>query len=257
MGLLKSLFNSTKLKEPVAPSGLLAEIPPTDIPGVMVGGNTAGINYVPGIGTIVGLYGLDNLRNMAGSAQTQLYSMLPELGNIKDSELKSGLDLSNYLYGRGMSNIEGSLASNIKRFREDAFRRGLAASSSMLSGMNNLYGAGANALAQLRTDSDMKGLQYAWDLANRRTDAAKFLSGLNNDIYKQINQVPIQFGLDYSIPQAKLYDSNKQLNLNRLSDYYKIYNQAINNYNNNMTKLETSAISALKNQLLPNTISIN
>ncbi|MGD9581404.1 MAG: hypothetical protein AB7V50_08520 [Vampirovibrionia bacterium] len=232
MGFVKSLFTSpTKPKESVEPTLLLNDIPETSLQGVFVNGNSAGINTIPGLGTGVGLYGLDNLNKIYSQSQNQLYSLMPDVGRVTDNDLTAGNQLSNYLYSQGKADIDSNLQTNVKDFREDTFRRGLGASSSMLNGMQNLYSANSRALADLRSTSDTKGLEYAMNLANMRSDSAKFLSDINNDIYRQVNEVPLQLGLDYSIPQAELSDSNKQLNLDRLVNYYQIYNKGIDNYN--------------------------
>lgn len=232
MGFINSLFSKpSKPKEPVDPTLLLNEIPSTTIPGVFVNGNSAGINTIPGLGTGVGLYGLDNLNKIYSQSQNQLSSMLPDIGRVTNQDMMAGNQIGNYLYNQGKLDVDANLQTNVKDFREDSFSRGLGASSSMLNGMQNLLSANARALADLRSNSDAKGLQYAWDLANMRNDSAKYLTDLNNSIYNQVNEVPLKLGLDYSVPQAKLTDSNNQMNLDRLIDYYQISNQGISDYN--------------------------
>lgn len=232
MGFINSLFSKpSKPKEPVEPTLLLNQIPSTMIPGVGVSGNSAGISSVPGVGTGVGLYGLDNLNKIYSQSQNKLSSMIPDIGRVTEQDMMAGNQIGNYLYNQGKLDVNSNLQSNVKDFREDSFSRGLGASSSMLNGMQNLLSANARALADLRSNSDQKGLQYAWDLANMRNDSAKYLTDLNSDIYRQVNEVPLKLGLDYSIPQAKLSESNNQMNLDRLSDYYQITNQGISDYN--------------------------
>lgn len=232
MGFIKSAFSKpTKPKEPVKPELLMNEIPSTTIPGVFVNGNSAGVNSIPGLGTGVGLYGLDNLNKLYSQSQNQLYNMMPSIGRVTNQDMMAGNQVGNYLYNQGKMDINANLGTNVKDFREDSFRRGLGASSSMLNGMQNLFAANARALADLRSNADAKGLEYAWDIARMRNDSAKYLADLNNDIYRQVNEVPLNLGLDYSIPQAKLTDGNKQMNLDRLIDYYQITNQGINDYN--------------------------
>lgn len=224
-------MNQLGIKKADNPAMLMNNIAPTALQGFSVAGNRAGITSLPGQGAQVGLYGLNNLQNLYSGAQNMLGQIMPSLGSLTNSDMTAGQSLSNYLFNQGKGDLDKSLNENINKFREDAFRRGLGASSSMLSGMRNLYESNADALGSLRSNSDMQGLQYAWDLANQRTQAADFLSGLNSDLYRQINEVPLNIASGYTFKQADLEESNKGMNLDRLSQYYGLVNDATNAFN--------------------------
>lgn len=220
------------INAPAMPGLLLDTIPNVTTPNFKITGDNYGIVNDPVNGSSVGVYGMGNLRNLSDQTQAQLASLLPSVGQLTSSDMNFGNAYANNLYNRGKSDLDSALNSNINRFREDAFRRGLAASSSMLNGMGQLYNSNAQALENLRSDADQQGLGYSYNLANMRNSGANFLKGLNSDLYHQTNTVPLQLGQNYAINQARLNQANNALNLQRLSNYYTITNQGLNNYNN-------------------------
>lgn len=240
MGFIKKIFG---VKKPADPVELKEPIPPTQVPNLGITGGYTGISNDPAYGTQVGIYGLDKLRQIYNQTQNQLGNILPNLGNLSPEDLSSGQKIADTLYDRGRKDLESSLYNNVANFRDDSFRRGMGASSSFLSGINSLLGSNSNALANLRSESDLQGLKYAWDLANMRNKAAGLLNSFNSDIYGQINQFPLELGLDYALSQAKLSDQNKALNADRLYNYYRLKNQGTRDYNRSLVNLYSSEAS--------------
>lgn len=252
MGLFSSIFgkkSNIKPKEPVQPTELLTKIPATNIPGVFVGGEQGSVSQLPGVGTNVGLYGFSNLNAIYRKAQNGLSSLIPALaGGPTPDDMNYGQSVANMLYNQGRDSINNQLQYDVQRFREDSMRRGMGASSSFLQGINNLMGANSSALADLRNQANNEGLKYAWDLANQRFNTAQFLNNVNKDLYTQLNEIPMNIGVDFAIPQAELWDANKQMNFDRLSDYYTIYNNSIRDYNkatNNYNKNQNDFVTSL------------
>jgi hypothetical protein len=242
-----------KIREPINPTGLMKSVVPTSIPGVNTAGSFGGIRYNPNTGTEVGIDDLESLRRLSLATQGRMNEFLPDLGKLASSDISSGNELSRLLYGQGADLINENLSDNINSFREDAFRRGMAASSSYLSGMKKLYDANARSLGGLLNDSQINGLNYAAQLAQMRSNAFNQLGNMNNNLFYQTSEFPLQAGLQYSLPQARLWDANKQLNSNRLRDYYGMRNDSISNYNNAMVGMqrnEKSFLGGLLNNLL-------
>jgi hypothetical protein len=219
------------------PRRLLKPVSVTQIPAVNLSGAFSGLKNLGSKGISIGIDNLEGLKNLARQSNQSLRNLLPDVGKLTSGDLETGMQLADLLYNRGAGELEGKLARDIQSFREDAMKRGMGASSSFMSGIENLFGANAGALSNLRNDSWLQGYNYAKDVAGMRNDAASILNKLAGDAYYQSSVFPLESGLKAAFNQADLNDSSKKLNLQRLKDYYNLVNSITANtsLNNNLT----------------------
>lgn len=230
---------------------------PTIPMGFPSGGNAAmipSINFKDGMSGVknngknsmsVGISGLDQAKQLAAQIQQQFNSLIPGVGQMTPSDLAAAKAYSDYVFNQGKQTLDATLDRNIGNFREDLVKRGLGASSSMLNGMQNLFNSNAMALADLQNKSGESGLKYAWDLANMRTNAAGSLNQMNSDLYKQINQIPLEMAAKFAVPQAQMQDAAANRAMENVFNYYQQLNNNISKENEASAKLASTLLGFL------------
>lgn len=239
-------------KDPVDPNRLTQSPDLAYMPSVSVSGGFSGIKTDPINGIQVGIEGLDNIKNISNQSQSQLQKLIPDLDRVTERDMEFANAYADLLYDKGKRNVESSLSNNISKFREDAFNRGMANSSSFLDGINSLFGSNAGALANLQSDSMLQGMEYAFKQAQMRKDAANILKDINSDTFKQLNETPLNIGSKFASKQGDLTTESNKINAQKLTDYYKILNEAVNSYNEAIGEKYKSDLEYQDNDFLDN-----
>lgn len=239
-------------RDPVDPINLTQKIDPTYIPSISITDGFSGIKNNPESGVQVGIEGLDNIKNISNQSQSELQRLIPDLDRVTERDMEFANAYADLLFDKGRRNVEASLSNNISKFREDAFSRGMANSSSFLDGINSLFGSNAGALANLQSDSMIQGMDYALKQAQMRKDAASVLREINSDTFKQMNEVPLNIGREFASKQGDLINENQKINAQKMADYYTILNETISNYNEVLAEKYKNDLEYQDNDFLDN-----
>lgn len=213
----------------INPDSINFKAPITQLPSVNTSGSNSGITYDPVNGVNVRIDGIDNIKQTSNQSQKKLQSIIPDLDRITDRDMEFASAYADLLYNKGKRNVEADLSNNISKFREDAFNRGMANSSSFLNGINSLFGSNSGALANLQSDSMLQGMKYAFEQAQMRNQAANILNSINNDTYRQINEIPLNIGSNFAVQQGNLAQDG-------INNYNKAQSDAIKNYNDALNR---------------------